>query len=197
MDVENYGQKIVKVTYYTHPACEVSWDMQNHWRLFVDQFRDQLTYQFCMSALGPDYSQLLSRKSALGGEGMSSYQSCLAVKAAGLQSVLAADLFLDKLRIAKMTENRDITAPAELVDIARQTSKENPGRFSFHRFADEFYSRNSRQALKSDLQKQFSNKIEILPTLTFTVAGKGIKLTGFQSYEQLVNALQRLQSAAV
>ena len=195
MDVENFGQKIVRVTFYTHPACKVSWDMQNQWRLFVDNFRDTISYQFCMTSIGPDRAEAPVRKAPAAPDTMSSFQSCLAVKAAELQSPTAADLFLEKLRYARNVEELDISQPAALVDVARQTSKEHSGRFSFHKFADDFYCRDSRRALKSDLQKQFSNKIEIVPTLTLTVGGKGVKLTGYQSYEQLSQALHRLQGS--
>nr|WP_295922074.1 DsbA family protein [uncultured Dyadobacter sp.] len=184
-----YSQ-VVKIVYYTHPLCPVSWAMQADWQRFVGTFGPYISTQFCMAGNASDPAQSPEKGA------FPAYVTCLAVKAAGLQSSVAADLYLGRLRKAAMAEQRDILQPSVLAELAREISKYYRGEFDFHRFGKDFDTRATRQALHADVQKAYCNRIDRFPTLTLTVAGKGIKIAGQATYEKLVTAIRKLLTGA-
>lgn len=196
MDRNSLISTNVKIIYYTHPLCPVSWSMQEDWQRFVTIFGHAIHFRFCMSGLaqgapqetepGPESSAKLPAAAA-----------CQAVKAASLQSQWAADLYLDALRRTAMTTGQDISQMDVLVDIARDISRNHRKVFDLQRFGMDVNSRVTRRALQEDLMKIRINKLERFPTITFTVDGKGIKLTGHNSYEQLVATFRKLSGTTV
>src|SRR5437868_2342868 len=103
----------IQITYYTDPLCCWSWAMEPHWRMFAYQFRDSISWRYCMSGLIPTWNNYVdevnavSRPAQLGPvwfqagkiSGMpvngkmwhdtqprSSFPACIAVKCAFLQS---------------------------------------------------------------------------------------------------------------
>lgn len=120
----------------------------------------------------------------------------LAVKAAALQSQRAADLYLGALRRAAMADLRDISKMDVLVEVAREVSKYHRNILDLHQFGKDFDSRASRQALHEDQHKIRLNGIHVVPTLTFTLDGKGIKVSGVNSYERLTGILAKLSPDA-
>lgn len=178
--------QVVKVVYYTHPLCPVSWAMQAEWERFTEHFGKYISTQFCMAGNAPDTSETPENSV------FPAYVTCLAVKAAGLQSPVAADLYLGRLRKAAMAEQLDVLQPNVLVGLAREISKYHRNQFDFHRFGKDFDTRAARQALHADLQKAHCNRIDRFPTLTFTVKGRGVKLAGYCTYAKLVAAVNKL-----
>ncbi|WP_169409393.1 DsbA family oxidoreductase [Dyadobacter beijingensis] len=173
----------INVVYYTHPLCPVSFQMQDAWREFVSTFGDVINYKFCISA----------QNNAFGAAGEpSGTKAAQAVKAASLQSQVAADLYLDILRKAALTEGRDISEPQLLVDLARQISRNHRKVLDLHRFGSDFGSPSTRRALQSDEVKIRVNQIVCCPTITFTTEGRGIKATGLLTYHQLVQMLKKM-----
>ncbi|MDR6806974.1 putative DsbA family dithiol-disulfide isomerase [Dyadobacter sp. BE34] len=67
----------------------------------------------------------------------------------------------------------------------------------FNRFVQELDSRKSRQAVLDDLNKIWINRVNTLPTLTFTVDGKGLKMTGYKTYPQLLDFMKRVSKMAM
>ncbi|TLV03412.1 DsbA family protein [Dyadobacter luticola] len=175
----------IKIVLYTHPFCRTSWNMQKHWRRFADTFASYMTYQFCISKETP--------ASATEEEPVTSpHAACLAVKAAGLQSPLAADLYLERLREAAFVEDRDVSKMNVLVELARDVNKAHRGFFDFQRFGSDFDAKPARLALQADLQRIYCNRIEKFPTITMTTAGTGLKMTGLSTYQQLAQNIHRL-----
>ncbi|MCF0075743.1 DsbA family protein [Dyadobacter sp. CY261] len=109
-----------------------------------------------------------------------------------MQSHYAADLYLSALRSALFLDMRDITRSNMLIEIARQVNKSHRDHFEFQRFGKDFSSKGSRIALKADFEKARVNSIIHCPTITFTIGGRGIKLTGSRTYAQLLSALSKI-----
>ncbi|SEJ39409.1 Thioredoxin [Dyadobacter sp. SG02] len=122
--------------------------------------------------------------------------TCLAVKAASLQSQPAANLYLAYLRQAFMVGGSDPSSLDTLIEIARHVSRRHPDMLNFQRFFEQFDCAQSRQALFEDRKKNQINRIVSMPTLTFTFLGKGIKLSGNCSYDSMVEAFQQLSKVA-
>nr|WP_295926799.1 DsbA family protein [uncultured Dyadobacter sp.] len=185
----------IKVVYYTHPLCVDSWAMQPCWDQLIQNFGELLSFHFCMT------SAPTSAEDAIPAPGTSAAKSTrdvasLAVKAAALQSQRAADLYLAGLRRAAMAEQQDISRMDILVEVAREVSKYHRNILNLHQFGKDFDSRASRQALYEDQQKIRLNGIRTVPTLTFTLEGKGIKVSGVNSYERLTGILAKLSPDA-
>ncbi|MCF2494744.1 DsbA family protein [Dyadobacter chenhuakuii] len=186
MYVTNSFSQPIKIVYYTYPLCQISWGMQESWRRLVKTYGDRISFQFCLARENDKSSDVE----------LSSYSACLAVKAAGLQSPTAADLFLNKLREAAMEEKRDISRVDVLVEVAREVNKQHRGLLDLHRFGKDFDAKATRQALHADLEKIHRNRIDSFPTITMTLAGKGLKLAGHCSYQRLTTALHKLLGAS-
>ncbi|ACT91789.1 DsbA family oxidoreductase [Dyadobacter fermentans] len=186
MDQFNTLTPTIKVVYYTHPFCPVSERMQQHWCRLTSEYGHHLSFKFCMAA-GMD-SAFPATKTKF---------ACQAVKAAELQSSWAADLFLDAIRTEMAQGRQDLCEPESLLEIARMCAKKNPSTMDFNRFAQELDSRKTRQAVLDDLNKIRINRVDTLPTLTFTVDGKGLKVTGYKTYHQLVDLVKRVSQAGI
>jgi predicted DsbA family dithiol-disulfide isomerase len=178
-------QQTIKLVYYTHPICHTGWAMQENWQRFLATYNHHMSIQFCIAREAADPGKDPDRL-------LSSYAACLAVKAASMQSPMAADLYLQRLREAAIDEQRDISQMGVLVDLARDVNKLHRSNFDYQRFGSDLDARTTRQALQTDLQKIYCNRIDTFPTLTLTWGGKGIKMVGFCTYQQLSGAMQKL-----
>lgn len=185
MYAPNPFARTIKIVYYTHPLCRTSWKMQESWQRFVNTYNDYISFQFCLAKETADIGKGAESTS-------SSYLPCRAVKAASLQSAAAADFYLSELREAAMAEQRDISQPSVLFEVARHVNKQSRINFELHRFGTDFDAKVTRQALQADLQKIYRNRIDTFPTITMTSDGKGIKLVGLCSYQQLSMAMHKL-----
>lgn len=175
-----------RIVYYTHPLCPVSWRMQENWREFISAFGHLASFKFCMATWKAEDQNP-------GADGKTAYvKASQAVKAASLQSQWAAHFYLDALRNAAMAEQRDISQVNVLVDIAREVSRAHRNVFDLQRFGEDFNSPATRRALHDDELKIRVNKVEHIPTITFTVDGKGIKATGLVTTEELKRMLGRI-----
>lgn len=171
----------LRVVYYTHPFCRESWAMHTVWRDFVGKFGNLLSMGICIT------------QSPVPGETThSAQQVCLAVKAASLQSVQAADFYLEALRAASIESGVDLCKLDNLVQIARQVSKQHPGIFDMHRFGADFNSSFARKALYDDQKRTSINGISHSPTITMTLAGRGVKITGPATGDQLSAIVKKL-----
>ncbi|WP_353720258.1 DsbA family protein [Dyadobacter sp. 676] len=190
MDQLRLNHTNIKIVYYTHPLCPVSWRMQKDWQQFISVFGQFLSFRFCMSAPAlnvPDVSLDNNTK-------LPATNACQAVKAASLQSQWAADTFLDALRKAAMQDERDVSQMDVLVEIAREISRNHRQIFDLQRFGMDLNSRYTRRAIQDDLLKIRINKVDRFPTITFTVDGKGIKVTGYNSFDQLASIFRKLSA---
>lgn len=211
---------LVNIVYYTDPLCCWSWAFEPHWQQFIAEHSDQISYSYCMGGMIPDWEKYddplnaVSRPVQMGPVWMevkhltgteiddsiwirdapsSSYPACIAVKAAGLQSKIAEEVYLKRLRTAVMTEARNIARTEILLDMARQTSGQYPDAFDLTKFTSDLHSEASRQAFRDDLAKVRYHQIGRFPTVTMTRPdGRGLIITGYRPYEVLVQALKEI-----
>lgn len=185
MDQFQTSNPKIKIVYYTHPFCPVSERMQQHWRRLLSDHGRYLSFKFCIAASAD--SACTNAKSTF---------VCQAVKAAELQSPWAAHLFLDAVRTEMAQDRQDLAEANVLIEIARTVAKKSPSILDFNRFIEDLDSRRSRQAVLDDLNKLRINRVDQLPTLTFTVDGRGLKVTGYKTYYQLLDLMKRVSPAA-
>ncbi|WP_051350305.1 DsbA family protein [Dyadobacter alkalitolerans] len=209
----------VEIVYYTDPLCCWSWAFETHWQRFLQEYSAYISYQYCMSGLIPDWERFndplyaVSRPVQMGPVWMevhhltgtdindmlwildppaSSFPACIAVKSAGRQSNRAEEVFLGELRKAVMLEAKNIAKPEILMQIAQKAADDYPEIFDMQRFENEFNDEQSRQAFRVDLQKVRYNRIGRFPSLTITLNGRGVLITGYRPYEALVEALEQV-----
>ena len=221
MDLSKHQADRVKIVYYTDPLCCWSWALQSHWQHLIEDFKDEITYSYCMSGMIPDWEKYndpfnsVSRPAQTGPIWMearhktgaaindniwienppaSSYPACIAVKTAGLQGFEASEIYLQAVWKAVMVNSMDISKKDILLEIAYDAGIQKPQILDFQRFADEYDNDESRDAFRNDLRQVAYNKIGRFPTLTFTKGGKGIIMTGYRPYEALVDALKQIQT---
>lgn len=178
----------VKVTFYTHPFCETSRDMLSELIRFYNEFNGLITFRLCLG------ESFLNDETVSNGK---SYEMCLAVKAASLQSEISALLYLNEVCLVLHQEGVKLLNTAELIRIARQVGHKYGGQFDFNRFCDDLTSKQARQVYNQDLLKFHINRISCTPAITFTCEGKGMKLQGKKSYQQLVRVLNQFLSSLV
>ena len=95
----NLNHTIVNIVYYTQPLCPVSWRMQQHWDEFTTKFSELINVRFCLVT-----SDTMSRSPEGSGREPSNIRACQAVKAVSLQSQRAANLYMNALRNAALTD---------------------------------------------------------------------------------------------
>lgn len=207
----------VDIVYYTDPLCCWSWALEPHWRKLLSEYGGLISYRYCMSGMIPDWGRYddplhaVNRPVQMGPVWMetkhltgadiddsiwvkdppaSSYPACVAVKAAGLQSQQAEDIYLARIRRAVMTEGINVAKNEVLVALATQCGHEFPDIFNAGRFMEDFNSEDSRQAFREDLANVRYQQIGRFPTLTITKPGGiGISITGYRPYAVLQEAL--------
>ncbi|SDG58382.1 Thioredoxin [Dyadobacter soli] len=118
----------------------------------------------------------------------SSYPACLAVKSAGLQSERAGHLYLYVAQEAVMKDALNISKREVLIQIAARLSEKYPNLFSCETFINDFNNQAGIQALKADLEKVRYHKIGRFPTVTMTIKGQGLILTGYRPFDVLEQA---------
>ncbi|ACT93546.1 hypothetical protein Dfer_2327 [Dyadobacter fermentans DSM 18053] len=158
--------------------------MREAWKQFTDEFGKLFKLQICMTNT-PEYAEEKKGRS-------SGQNAALAVKAVSLQSAQASGIYLDALRDASINQHLDISKLDTLVEIAKRVSRINSGMFEMNRFGRDLGSHFSRKALHHDQQKAVINRIDTCPTISMTVAGKGVKISGNTSYSNLVKTISRL-----
>ncbi|MCE7042873.1 DsbA family protein [Dyadobacter sp. CY312] len=220
MDLSSHQADRVKIVFYTDPLCCWSWALQPHWQRFIENYKHQITYFYCMGGMIPDWKKFndpfnsVSRPAQMGPIWMeaqhktgaeindliwienppaSSYPACIAVKTAGLQSFEASEMYLRAVWKAVMVDSLDISKKEILLKIAGDLNISKSVAFDFDRFENEYNNELSRDAFRNDLRQISYNKIGRFPTMTLTKAGKGLIMTGYRPYEALVEAFDQLQ----
>ena len=214
----------VKIVYYTDPLCCWSWALEPHWQRFVTEKKGLITYSYCMGGMIPDWQKFndplnaVDRPVQMGPVWMeakhltgimidesiwvldppsSSYPGCIAVKAAGLQSKLAEELLLKRIREAVMLERKNIARVEVLADLAKETSERFPEVFDYQRFITDFNSGPGRQAFRDDMAKTRYHQIGRFPSITMTEpSGTSLIITGYRPYQVLADALTAVSKKA-
>jgi len=206
----------VKIICYTDPLCCWSWAFEPQWRRLRYEFRDHITWQYCMGGLISSWNNYndavnsISRPLQMGPlwmqahhvSGMqiqdriwmndppqSSYPACVAVKCAALQSEDAEEKYLRYTREAIMLNGKNIARQNVLFEIAEQLADEL--NFDVQQFKEDYTTGAGIEAFKKDLQQVQYKNINRFPTLTVSNNNKsGIIITGYRSYNSLIDALK-------
>jgi predicted DsbA family dithiol-disulfide isomerase len=120
----------------------------------------------------------------------SSWPSCLAVKAAELQSPAAADLYLRRVRETAMVEGRNIARPEVLLDVAAATEADRPDLFDAGAFAADLDGREAWRAFQEDRKEARFRGVGRFPCLMIQPAGAPpVFLVGWRPYPDLQQAV--------
>lgn len=212
----------IEIVFYTDPLCCWSWAFEKVWQRLQAEFKDKLSWRYCMGGLIPDWATYhdpmnsVSRPAQMGPLWMeaqhltgtsinyeiwmkdppaSSYPACIAVKSAEFQSLEAGEAYLRALREAVMIKGKNIAKPEVLVEIGEQLSHNEPQLFDSEQFISDLSGEESRNAFRKDLQKVSYNHIGRFPTLTITKPRQGgVIITGYRPYEVLLQALSQVDA---
>jgi len=209
----------IKISFYTDPLCCWSWAFDQHWRRLLQNYSDQITYDYVMGGLisrWDNYNDPLnsvSKPIQMGPVWMhasevthvkmkhgiwatdpphSSYPPSIAFKTVELQSKEAADEYLLIIRKALMEDAVNISKKENLFALAREI---NNLEFDFATFESDWKAENGHKPFLQDLQKTKFYSIGRFPTLTFQNSdGDGIMITGYRPYVALNEAFLHLRN---
>jgi putative protein-disulfide isomerase len=210
----------VEIAYHTDPLCCWSWAFEPQWRRLRYEYGDQLVWRYRMAGMiaawdgYADPINAISRPAQMGPlwmqarrvSGMpiddriwiedppsSSYPGCLAVKAAGLQSALAAERLLRRLREAVMIERRNIARRDVILAVADELASGQPDSLDADRLRHDLEDRAALNALREDIKELRYLEIGRFPALTLRrPGGAGVIIVGYRSYDALLAALARV-----
>jgi putative protein-disulfide isomerase len=208
------------VTYFTDPLCVWSWAFEPVWRRLLQAYEGRIRWRYAMGGMIPswrDYRDPLNhverpvhmgaffRQAAeIGGVPIadriwvddppsSSYPSCVAVKAAELQSLEAGDLYLQRVREALMAQGRNVARRQVLLDVATELGGDRPDAFSAIRFERDLDSAAAREAFRSDLNAARDAGIGRFPTLTLRApGGEARMIVGYRPHDALLVAVRHV-----
>lgn len=214
------GGAAIEIAYHTDPLCCWSWAFEPQWRRLRYEYGDRLAWRYRMAGMiagwdgYDDPINAISRPAQMGPlwmqarhlSGMpiddriwiedppsSSYPACLAVKAAELQSQLAGERLLRRLREAVMTKRRNVARPEVIQIVADELAGDEPERFDADRFRRDLDGRAAVDALREDIKELRYLGIGRFPALTLRRAGgPGIIVVGYRPYHALLAALARV-----
>ncbi|TPE46161.1 DsbA family protein [Pontibacter mangrovi] len=218
-DIQEAGS--VEVVYYTDPLCCWSWALEPQWRKLRFMYRGKIKWQYRMGGLIPNWDSFndpmnaISRPLQMGPlwmeakyiSGMplqdklwyedppaSSFPACIAVKAAGLQSGVAAENYLRRVREAVMLHGQNIARWEVLQQVGEELSEENPEILDLDRFQEDLSGQEARHAFEEDLKQVRLHGLSRFPALTMRRAGedKGVKIVGYRPYQALEEALHAI-----
>ena len=219
-EAEPEGSAIaLQITYYTDPLCFWSWGFEPQMRRLRHAHAGRIAWRIRMGRMIGDWNSFcdpinsIDQPTQMGPlwiqakyvTGMpieedlwvkdppaSSRPSCLAVKAAGLQSAAAADLYLRRLREAVMTEHRNIARQDVLSELAREVSEGFPSLFDADRFEADLDGRDAQRALIEDVKEARFRGIGRFPTLVIRrPGGPPNLLVGWHPYGGLRDAVAK------
>jgi predicted DsbA family dithiol-disulfide isomerase len=211
----------LNIVYYTDPLCCWSWTFEPVIAQLKKEFADILNIRYCMSGMLADWKNYhdalnaVSRPVQMGPVWLqakqmagiylndriwftdppaSSYPACAAVKCAALQSAVAEELYLYKVREAVMTKEKNIAKREVLLALAQDLATEYPDVFDAVLFEQQLNDERVVTAFKSDLQETQYRNITRFPTLLISSADKkkSVLLTGNRPYEAVKACIEQL-----
>jgi predicted DsbA family dithiol-disulfide isomerase len=210
----------VEITYYTDPLCCWSWGFEPQWRKLRYQYEGKLNWRYVMAGLLPSWANFhdglnaVTRPAQMGPVWMeathltgmpidtslwikkppvSSYPACIAVKAASLQSALAEEVYLRKLREAVMLNGKDISDVEVLQSIAKEVAALIP-EFDAKSFQQQITSEGVLQAFRKDVNETKAQGIKRFPALLFRKTGyPALLVTGYRPYSVLQDIMTKFE----
>lgn len=208
---------VLEISYFTDPLCCWSWGFEPQLRRLRYGFAGRIAWRPRMCGMIADWNGFsdplndVHRPAQMGPvwiqagtiTGMpiepavwvhdapaSSWPSCLAVKAAGLQSPEAADLYLRRVREAVMVEGRNIARDTVLDDIARAIARDRPDLLEIERFRSDFAGPEALAALEEDVREARFRRIGRFPCLGLRRPGAAAAwLVGWRPYAALLKVV--------
>jgi predicted DsbA family dithiol-disulfide isomerase len=207
------------VTYYTDPLCCWSWAFEPVWlrlrRACVgrlawrvrmggmirrwDQYDDPLNAIHRPGQMGPLWLQAeretgvrMDTRVWAEDPPQSSWPACLAFKAAELQSPLAGEAYLKRMRRALFADSRNIARREVLAGIAAECQAACPSRFDAARWESDFGAPEAQRAFRADMGEARMLGIGRFPTLVLSGRAGRRLLTGWRPYEALAGELLAL-----
>ncbi|TDB68148.1 DsbA family protein [Arundinibacter roseus] len=211
---EKHSDK-VRIVFYADPLCCWCWAFEANWKKFCVHYESIFEWEYCMGGMIPNWTHysdplnMVSKPAQMAPMWMqaqqisgqpiyediwmedppeSSYPACLAVKTAGMQSILAGKALFSVLQESVMMRGINIAKTENISRIARQLSVRN-SILNYELFVEEYNSPASLAAFRTDLQQVKLHQIGRFPTLTMTRPGRpGVMITGYRPFEVLIEA---------
>jgi len=213
------------IIYFTDPLCCWSWVLEPVWQQLRDTLSSILTYKYCMGGMlssWNDYHDTINavtRPIQMGPVWLhakhmsgiyindrlwfndppaSSYPACVAVKCAGMQSAVAEEMYLYKLREAALVQGKNIAKKEILLQVASELQGEKHGFFNYELFAKQLTSTEVSDLFKRDLELVRSYGISRFPSLLIRLNGKkqSVILTGSRPYDAIMGTIEKLVEKA-
>ncbi|MCC8360434.1 DsbA family protein [Salinimicrobium sediminilitoris] len=202
--------KKFKIEYFTDPLCCWSWAFEPQLRKLRFLLKDRLHLTYVMGGLLRDWKNYndqmndIARPAQMGPLWMqarhmsgqpieeniwisnpidTSYLACMAVKAAALQSKIAEEAMLRKLREAVMIDKKNIGEVEVILEIAgelEQAKVLKKGKFREDLFSDEL-----SHLFKQDLDRTKASGISRFPSLLISYKDKTYQVTGYRPFSEL------------
>ncbi|WP_324719058.1 DsbA family protein [Salinimicrobium sp. HB62] len=200
----------IRIEYFTDPLCCWSWAFEPQLRKLRFLLKDRLEITYVMGGLLRDWKSFndqmndIARPAQVGplwmqAKNMSgqpieeniwisnpvdtSYLACMAVKAAALQSKVAEEAVLRKLREAVMIHKKNIGEVAVVLEIALELEKD--GVLKKGKFKDDLLSDEVSQLFRKDLDRTKASGITRFPSLLITYHDKTYQITGYRPFHEL------------
>lgn len=204
------GKKI-HILYFTDPVCSTCWIIQPQLRKLKLEYGDHIEVEYCMSGLLPSWdaydrggikqpedaqryweNAAIKYNTPINGDIWvndplhSSYPPSLAFKAAQIQNIDKAIIFLRRLNEMLFFENRNIVRKEHIKEAAFEVG------LDVIRLFRDIESR-AEQMFDEDLSLVKSYGIQVLPTFILTDRfDNHITLSGFQEYQNFEAAIKKL-----
>ncbi|MBP2238357.1 putative DsbA family dithiol-disulfide isomerase [Sinorhizobium kostiense] len=216
-DDETAAPAAVEIVYYTDPLCCWSWAFEPQWRMLRYAFAGQMAWRYRMAGMlrcWDDYQDPVNsihRPAQMGPlwlqahqtSGMpldariwtedqpsSSWPACLLVKAAELQSPIAAELILRRLREAVMTERRNIARQSVLHEIIDACAEARPDVIDPQRLRCDMDGDHARTNFMDDVKNARFRQIGRFPALVIRrPRTAGVLVIGWRPFEALLRTV--------
>ncbi|QCR25343.1 MULTISPECIES: DsbA family protein [Pontibacter] len=211
----------VEIEYYTDPLCCWSWALEPQWRRLRFEYSGRVKWRYRMGGLIPNWESfndpmnVVNRPLQMGPlwmeakyvSGMpirdkiwyenppaSSFPACIAVKAAGLQSPVASEAYLRKVREAVMLQGQNVGERDVLRQVGRSLAEVQPDVLDADVFERDLGGEEARKAFEEDLRQVRLHGITRFPALTMRREGEenGVLIIGYRPYEALRTALYKV-----
>jgi putative protein-disulfide isomerase len=209
----------LEISYFTDPLCCWSWGFEPQLRRLRYGFAGRIAWRLRMTGMIGNWQTFsdplndVHRPAQLGPiwiecstiTGMpaqptiwvhdppsSSWPSCLAVRAAGLQSPAAADLYFRLAREVAFAQGRNIASKEVLIDVARQLASKRSDDFDAGRFEEDLSGPRARAALERDVREARFRGVSRLPCLGLRRPGAApVWLVGWRPWDALLREVRK------
>lgn len=211
----------LNIIYFTDPLCCWSWVFEPVWKQLRETLAPVLNYRYCMGGMLPSWGEYhdtlnaVTRPIQMGPVWLhakymsgtyindrlwftdppaSSYPACVAVKSAGMQSAVAEEQYLYKLREAALVKGKNIAKKEVLLEVARELQDALPAAFNYDLFLNQLRSTEVSDKFKNDLEQVRLCGISRFPSLLIRVEGKeqSVILTGSRPYDAVMATIETL-----